>query len=1809
MNNNSSNLERCADADKDNLQKPDIYLRHLPCPESITQQAFTFFEKIRENLSRTIQVGEYHPGFILWSKKLKEFISLYGFSFTRDDHIKLIKLYLSIISSTDISYSVAQICFDSLIELLQKIELLTRDDLTIDWRIFYRWVKRIKNHQHKTFVMVPSLKEFETAILYCTQSCSPYFSSTATQELLDEFRPHLCPFDRIAICDTMQIFDYFLPMNLPPHLHDQGFKLWLPEFFNIWENINNETIWEAYLVNLFSRLAWYNIGYIDWTPWLNQIFTHFLRGFSLPIGKTQKTTKKFIYSMGDVAQWIVAMIGNGSSCLDHLQDLLTAVRSFYYPSNTGYFQKQLVDFLFELTQQFVNRVHLERQTTSIWFFAPHESSRLTEQDITDFVNCIKEYVFISIFNKDHSEKAAEICQDLSILRPELIVPTIVDKLFISIDDIDEAHRFTSLMYCVTRISRQLVRQSPSYSQGQTYVVPLLLSVLTGIDVNDIEKTSVTIDFIDAILMLITCVDCSSATEVRTDLTEVEKEVCLSTAMFEEFITRFLNETFEVIDSLSTDYTDASIINEHSTEYDTFQRKLISIVTSIAQQCSTSIFQIVRQKIINFVTGSIFSSKVRSLAIGLVRAIVKCHPEDTLKYLLPQTCQTIEKIFHKAERNLLHDHKGDQELTWYICLFAELLQARGDVLLEYKEMIQNCFHSCVRILHIDSYETVALAIKYLLQSLINVYPIDSSLIIENLDGSFADFLPIRAWGQSVDFDRLQVRYHIPTTDEVNFACEFVNDFLYAELSLLSDMKSKLAKEERRRSLTIIHSIAVGCFRIVPRIESKTIEYLSQSMVSFDSPSQSRYSIYYRDVKPNFHENLRMRLLLDIGKLLDKLIEIQSHDVLSIRLALSICVLSSEYYGIFAREVDQMREDIRSITSLVQSPILGKRDYPRFLSIKQLQLQIEAFELHNFRLLTETDQQIGFKLFDLSISRHSEIRSKAQEELFHFINHYNLSWIKFLDRIVEQLSTSNKTNHHQVKGCLYILLGNDTFFLPTKHSWSMMSKIWPLMVKINHTNRLSIQNLIERIRQNVEKDFEPLELSLDIGHDAQCAAVDLWHELENDELERSQQIRERQRESNLQSYHHLIDTLHSLLRDETLTWGQEKIAMSFLHLLLRKDVPLSASCVKTCVDFLIHDNAELREYAFKIMTTFCRIQKPPRIFIEKSIEEIFRDAGQSLAVPDKDQCQPGAREDNLWITFNDYELPKTQDEWEQTCFLDDVFYGYYQWPKTIKYAMNKRERYTINNMPKEVSIIFNRFMDKNFVKQMLKVNVNNENTTRFDRSRFEMFKALFRNFGLAFVDNFLEELTALMRKRAQIRQEHRLVAEIIAGMIRGSKYWTLEMLDTFWQKLTPFLNEVIANLNPDLFIYWGSCLQFSMEDQDPRRMFHAIEFTLSLIDNQTWVNTFNEASRWYLVQSLAVFQWRIPSIWCTIYESAKELIDHPSKLIRQLVTVTLPLTLKFDLTLFEGKSTYHPTFKQLIEDIRERLDRAIAICESKSRINHAAEIDILDNEVSQALSLIQSVIAIQGQLFALCHQPIRDTTLQMFSYFCDTGSIMVNDDGFRNHLAGIRTYIGMAYLHTDLLEALIEQVEHVCTKSKWQARLAAMEFIQYFVFCNLFNIRPYLRRLHKLVVACLFDDRLEVRLTASMTLSVFYQCSYTPVTDADLKHFRLMSKTPYRSIINGEKVVSTKDIVKRHGGILGLCAIIQANPYDIPAYVPDTLMILCEHSHDPHLIQRSIKQCLSEFRRTHHDSWHEHRMKFTGDQLGILADVLISHNYYV
>lgn len=154
---------------------------------------------------------------------------------------------------------------------------------------------------------------------------------------------------------------------------------------------------------------------------------------------------------------------------------------------------------------------------------------------------------------------------------------------------------------------------------------------------------------------------------------------------------------------------------------------------------------IREKITNFLASSSFSPKVNRLLTGLVQAILKRNPEETLKSLLPQTCERIQTIFDHSGSTLITDHKGDVELTWYLTLFAELLRARGDALLIYKSMILAVFHRSIHMCHKGSYEAMAKAAKHLLKSLSYVYPKEYRLTVENLEEPFDDFLPIRVSG--------------------------------------------------------------------------------------------------------------------------------------------------------------------------------------------------------------------------------------------------------------------------------------------------------------------------------------------------------------------------------------------------------------------------------------------------------------------------------------------------------------------------------------------------------------------------------------------------------------------------------------------------------------------------------------------------------------------------------------------------------------------------------------------------------------------------------------------------------------------------------------------------------------------------------------------------------------------------------------------------------------------------------------------------------------------------------------------------------
>lgn len=108
---------------KNNLQKENLYNKYLPFYDSIKRQSFESFEEICENLSRLIQLEELQPGFPLWSSKLQQYLSLYGYSFTKQKHLKLIQFYFSILSIKNLNYINAKICFDLLAQLTRYVSI------------------------------------------------------------------------------------------------------------------------------------------------------------------------------------------------------------------------------------------------------------------------------------------------------------------------------------------------------------------------------------------------------------------------------------------------------------------------------------------------------------------------------------------------------------------------------------------------------------------------------------------------------------------------------------------------------------------------------------------------------------------------------------------------------------------------------------------------------------------------------------------------------------------------------------------------------------------------------------------------------------------------------------------------------------------------------------------------------------------------------------------------------------------------------------------------------------------------------------------------------------------------------------------------------------------------------------------------------------------------------------------------------------------------------------------------------------------------------------------------------------------------------------------------------------------------------------------------------------------------------------------------------------------------------------------------------------------------------------------------------
>ncbi|KAL1417300.1 hypothetical protein MTO96_027026 [Rhipicephalus appendiculatus] len=79
------------------LQKRLIYNRLLPYSDQIDDEAARLLAEIKTNLARSVMLREVKPVTASWTGHLNNYLKLYGYQFSKKDHVELIQLLLALI--------------------------------------------------------------------------------------------------------------------------------------------------------------------------------------------------------------------------------------------------------------------------------------------------------------------------------------------------------------------------------------------------------------------------------------------------------------------------------------------------------------------------------------------------------------------------------------------------------------------------------------------------------------------------------------------------------------------------------------------------------------------------------------------------------------------------------------------------------------------------------------------------------------------------------------------------------------------------------------------------------------------------------------------------------------------------------------------------------------------------------------------------------------------------------------------------------------------------------------------------------------------------------------------------------------------------------------------------------------------------------------------------------------------------------------------------------------------------------------------------------------------------------------------------------------------------------------------------------------------------------------------------------------------------------------------------------------------------------------------------------------------------------
>ncbi|KAL4069445.1 hypothetical protein J3A83DRAFT_4095440 [Scleroderma citrinum] len=1544
----------------------------------------------------------------------------------------------------------------------------------------------------------------------------------------------------------------------------------------------------------------------------------------------------------------------GSKALDSLARLVASTEHFFHPTNSGSWTADLSAFLKFIVYEFNKRRWHEEQKEDCK--TPH-NRRLTSEMRRELVKSIRTVVLLAMFSQDSSTVAnVQSClKSMSTMEPGLIVESVLERAIPSLEALVETQRTLSVIRALCAIAPAIYSRSVYYP-GAKYLITILQLLIPGIDLNDPTKTLCTAAFLSDVSQYIMFYD-ATASEHRDDdidipdfsginiraeandsddvdhLSPAEVDAVLrdTTGSFASWIASFIRRVIQLLENLPEE-------GANGTAGGTSEVQLIDAVMSACSQIcvhlSDSLFDLVLNMIYDYASTNVRSNAVRAIH-QLVECVANANPEKTLAKFFPFCEATIRaEIEHGASSvrttSTSSPLPSDATLHWSLAILRGTIHNDGKALLKYKERLL----SLLRLLQDRTFSKrgfswSAKLLRSTLVTLTYTYPIENKFVNPDVwnDPHFQQNHYLY-WGKLYKPEEINMTWHVPTPEEIDFALQIFRELIEPYLQKLN----KLLDADLCRVWLNALSINNFCTRhlcfvrqafsgvptlykeyISPEIRkvmmetSDIINETPEMIAAVDplnsgfcltDPGDERYQ-YISNLRRIFGEFLHWASLALHDQWEENTVDAVQMLISSIRVYLLEYGDSTDNYYVVSEEYSSEVNIARYHA--------GQKVWPRAVLVRRARFY------HSSRLHWNSIERARGPLED------NLLDDVVEWCMWHYpsVSVYDGIRLRALPILYKALLPG--IDDDRMKGALWTL--NISSFEPTLATQFIIS-----LLGCHHNEKPSIQNCVGVVADHtLSRLSEPCNLVFDIenpaltnasralkavlGSDASGDAI--VDKARAKRIERVQRIDDATTET--------IDAVLKVANDTDTHWRYAIGAIRILRTLVRRDVPITRNHLRFFLETLYESNptmyaqrAVMKALRYIKLRTFC--PDPASLALS------FPRNPLKVEWPIKD-C--AASTDQIFgAYFAGRPVTDSEPLLIESLYFDHMVEGWLACNAThTAYASPHSHTSAFQwelGSQDAISCVREMAKDADFWDKVAGYFAEENQESTVTQDHISCVKSIVQLLGREPFEVLKSKVDDLLADSDKNKQ--RAAAELLAGILNGSKHWSSEDQQHVWDWAQPLaqrtLNQTMKTENVPI---WVTFLEYMFHHKDPRRLIPLVNHVMEEFN----LMDFNGESALDSVKVLSLFRafytgmgWKfvpwaddvLKRFWPEVHSEHDDVRAYVAELlsvcggikwrprpssanVETFVRECRIMPVDHDIMGIRG--TYHAErVAELVANFKvwreKRLPGVRAFQSTYDRVGITVCRWLYQSlHDTEAMSTFDYILPLLPEIFR-------------FTEVSDSEDLTHRANVLLVRMCGVTP-------PRSLIPPLLDAIFAAIQKSpSWKVRLNALPILQVLYFRQLPLIsEARMFEILDVLCKCLDDEVVEVREMAGRQAMIILQIDSAGLILPQNRFTRLARKS---QVPNRDSPLYSLALRQRHAAIIGICALIDSFPYTVERWMPELLTtVMLEHAHDPIPVSTTIHKCASNFRKTHQDTWHEDSRRFTEEQLAALSTLLTGSSY--